>query len=1009
MRQKRAGQLRFYSTPKQQKNVTAALNSKKYYVGEMYHGFVCEDVQVINEYNMTAMLFKHEKTQAKYLHIDRDDPNNVFSIGFRTTPFDSRGTPHILEHTVLCGSEKYPIRDPFFKMLNRSLATFMNALTGPDYTFYPFSSQNDSDYRNLQKVYMDAVLKPNLNYLDFLQEGWRMENTELNNRDSDICFKGVVYNEMKGAFSETGSLFGQKFINSILPQGSYGFVSGGDPLEIPRLTYKDLKEFHGKYYHPSNARFYSYGNFPLEKNLSFCNENYLQNYTYLDPEHSVVKPQERWLVPRYKKINCRFDEYGQPIEKQNQIAIGHVMADITDINETFILATLSQLMLVGPNSAFYKSLIESNISGGYNMLTGYDNQFRDTLFTVGLKDLEVEKFEEVQQIFDETIHNIIETGFKKEHVNSVIHSYELSVKHQSPKFGLNLLFNMLPLWNHDGPIVEAMHVNKMLSSLKDNVRKDKFLNKAVEKYFANNNHRLVMTMQPDPQFESKFNQSEKRLLESMVKDLSNEKRDEIYEKGLQLSEAQKKIENLDILPCLKIDEIKLMKKKPKLEQFYAGPVPIQLCEANTNGITYFKGVLNTTHLTNEQELLLPFFNSVVDKFDTKNYNYRDFDTLVSQKTGGLSFSMQIVEKISEPSKFERGIVLGSHCLDENLTSMSEIWHEIFSKPKFTNKPRLDMLLNNYLSSLTEGIIDSGHVYAIQAANSLVSTIGVMREQFSGIEHIKIMQNIAMKHGAEYILAIADIIAQNLLLEKHLRVAVNFSSSPGSDSREKVLNFCNGFAKSSPLKTDKNQVIWMDCKDLGKKNRGLHIKMNVPINYCAKAIPTVPYVHRDFAKLRVLSRFLTSKYLHPVVREQNGAYGGGSSISTEGVFNFYSYRDPNSKITLDVFDGCNEWLQDNSALVTEQALFEAKLGVLQQIDAPVSEFLKGIDYFLHGVSYEMWTIQRQRILDVTKEDLLAVSRKYLNEDRWYGKCVLGQGLANMANEGEDWEVTNGPQQ
>ena len=251
---------------------------------------------------MTAYHFTHERTGCEYFHLNRNDSNNLFSINFRTTPFDSTGLPHILEHTVLCGSEKFQIRDPFFKMLNRSLATFMNAMTGPDYTLYPFSSTNYQDFRNLQSIYLDAVFKPNLKYLDFLQEGWRLENSNLNDKNSDYIFKGVVYNEMKGAFSENSALFGQKFFNEILPGHTYGYVSGGDPVEITKLTHKDLVDFHQKYYHPSNARIFSYGNFDLDKSMEYVNEKYLNRYERIDNSYSIIPPQKRWSSPKKSHI-----------------------------------------------------------------------------------------------------------------------------------------------------------------------------------------------------------------------------------------------------------------------------------------------------------------------------------------------------------------------------------------------------------------------------------------------------------------------------------------------------------------------------------------------------------------------------------------------------------------------------------------------------------------------------------------------------------------------------------
>ncbi|OWR50689.1 metalloprotease [Danaus plexippus plexippus] len=972
--------------------------------GKVYHGFMCCEVEPINEYNMTAYLLRHEKTQTEYLHLERDDTNNVFSVGFRTTPLDSMGTPHILEHTVLCGSEKYPVRDPFFKMLNRSLATFMNALTGPDYTFYPFSSQNEVDYRNLQKVYLDAVFKPNLSRLDFLQEGWRLEHSNLDDKSSNLVFKGVVYNEMKGAFSETSSLFGQKFINTILPQGTYGFVSGGDPLHIPELTHEHLKKFHATYYHPSNSRIYSYGSFPLEHNLKFLNETYLSKYEYLDPSATVVAPQERWKMLKRSNIPCRFDQYGGPIEKQNQIAMGMVMSDITDIYETFMLTALAELMIIGPNSAFYKSLIEKNISGGYNSLTGYDNQIRDTLFVVGLRDVEESKFDLVEKIANQTIQDIYEKGFEKDHIESVLHGFELSIKHQSPKFGLNMLFNLMPLWNHNGPILSALKVNNLLEQMKKNLKNPNYVKNVIEKYFIRNNHKLIMTMTPDPKFDDVFNNAEADLLRAKVSKLTSEQKESIYKDGLELSKAQKEIQNLDVLPCLKIDEITLNKTAPPLKHTISGTVPLQLCRANTNGVTYFKGVLGTECLNEQQRQFLPFFNYILDKFDTKSYNYRDFDKFVSKSTSGLSFLTHITEHIDQREQYEQGVILSSHCLDHNLPKMLDIWKEIFSKPNFSNSERMTMLLNNYASSLTSGIIDSGHTYAMQSARSLVSPVDECKECLLGIKHVMNMQEAQKQYKIENVQEIVDQIGKTILHGTNLRAAFHYSDD---NVQSTIEQFCMDLCKDD--QSDVNRINWTDCKAPKKQNRGVHIAMNIPVNFCSKVIPTVPYTDPDYPKLRVLSRFITSKYLHPIVREQNGAYGGGAMLTIDGIFNFYSYRDPNSRVTLDVFDDTTNWMSKNKDLVDDQNLFEAKLSILQQMDQPIAEYMRGIELFLYGLSYDIWQTQRERVLAVTKEDLVEVCQKYLKGGEWSGKCVIGNGAnQQIKKDSENWDTINGPQ-
>lgn len=282
---------------------------------------------------------------------------------------------------------------------------------------YPFSSTNEKDYRNLQQVYMDAAFKPNLKYLDFLQEGWRLEHKELENKNSEYIFKGVVYNEMKGAFSENSAVFGQKFFNELLPEHTYGYVSGGDPLEIPKLTHSDLINFHKKYYHPSNSRMYSYGNFDLNKTLDFVND-YLKDFQKISSDYSQVPNQSRWKEPKRIHIYSRYDNMGAPIEKQNQIAIGFLMPDITNNYETFVLGFLNELLVKGPNSYFYKSLIEPNISGGYSSMTGYDSSVKDTMFSVGLQDVDKNDFEKVEKIFDETIDKAIAEGFDEKIIES---------------------------------------------------------------------------------------------------------------------------------------------------------------------------------------------------------------------------------------------------------------------------------------------------------------------------------------------------------------------------------------------------------------------------------------------------------------------------------------------------------------------------------------------------------------------------------------------------------------
>lgn len=710
--------------------------------GEKLHGFKVTDIQNVPDFKITAVSLVHEITKAQYLHLYRNDSNNVFSVSFRTTPMNDTGVPHILEHTVLCGSQKYPVRDPFFKMLNRSLATFMNAMTASDFTFYPFSTQNFSDYQNLQKIYCDAVFRPNLRLFDFMQEGWRLENENLQDKNSQLVIKGVVYNEMKGAFAENERILEQKIQNLILPDHTYGYISGGDPLKIPNLTWEDLKDFHKTHYHPSNARFYSYGNFPLIPTLKFLNTEYLSKYDYLDPIDTKIPEQTRWEQQKFEHVACRFENMRGSLEKQNFISISLLMTQITNTYDTFLLQFLSELLIKGPNAPFYKSMIEPNFSGGFTRTTGYDTYPKESIFTVGLQALDKAHFERVVSVFDKTIDRVIDEGFDEKHIESVLHRYELSIKHESANFGMNLLFGIIPVWNHDGPVVNSLKVNQLIDRLRAEIKSDpKYLQNEVQKYFKDNKHRLVLTMSAEKDYDKKQLDQEKELIKEKTKSLTNEDKEKIYQMCQELLKEQSAQQNIEILPTLQINDISSEVEKIPKEKAKVGPVPTQINKVNSNGITYFKGVLNTSDLSPEQQMLLPLFCYVINKLGTDKLNYREFDSLSSRKTSGLSLDVHIGDSLYQLHSYESGILVSSYCLDKNLDDMFDLWGQIFKISQLKDVDRFEMLVKLYMTDLTQGLADSGHLYAMQAAAGLVCGNDYQRDLLNGLQHISYMKRL----------------------------------------------------------------------------------------------------------------------------------------------------------------------------------------------------------------------------------------------------------------------------
>ncbi|KAL0099195.1 hypothetical protein PUN28_020044 [Cardiocondyla obscurior] len=993
-------------------STSSALHSKKkvtqdeltkFKKGEVLHGFIVDEVANIDELFLTAVRLTHLSTGAQYLHLARDDTNNVFSIGFRTTPMDSTGLPHILEHTTLCGSERYPCRDPFFKMLRRSLATFMNAMTGPDYTIYPFSTQNLKDYRNLQSVYLDSVFKPNLRELDFRQEGWRLEHVDVNDVNSPIIFKGVVFNEMKGVFNDNQAIMAERLLNSILPSHTYSVISGGDPLVIPNLQYADLLNFHRKYYHPSNSRFYSYGNFPLEDHLKFINDQYLFLSDRINSSMSEVPAEKRWNEGRKEHIACKPDPLLADPSRHSAIAIAHLCNDITDIQTTFEMYVLSQLLLRGPNSAFYKSLVESNISTGFGPFTGFDSQCRDTMFVVSLQGVNPEDFEKIEKIFDNTVQKVIEEGFEKNHIEAVLHGIELQVKHQTSNFGLNMLFNLTSLWNHNGDLIQALRINDAMKKFTSRMKEDpKYLQSLIETYLRNNNHKLMLTMSPDENYERNKIHAEQELLKTKLEELSAEEKEQIYKNGKILLAEQQKKEDVGVLPTLKIEDLKADVERYKTSDLKISGVPLQLSVQPTNGISYYRGILNTQALPTELKQLIPLFNNVVTKMGTQNYDYRSFDQMMQLKTGGLSFMNHIAEQKDSELKYEEGILIDSYCLDRNSSDMWKLWTELFNNVKLTDLQRFETLVKMNAADLINGISHAGHIYAMSSAASLISPIARAKENLSGLQYITRMKKVAQIRDLTPLMHNMQEIANHVLNKKHLRSAINLSEEHQND----IFNGIHAFYDSLKGHPEDSHVITSD-QNIDIKESSNHHVLPYTVNYCSKAILTVPYTNPDYAALRVLSKLITSVYLHPEIREKGGAYGGGAKLTSEGILSFYSYRDPNSTRTFDLFDGTYDFLVKYS--LPQNDIDEAKLGVFQQIDAPIPPSNRGLTKFINGITDDDLQKQREQLKAVTKEQILHVAEKYLKPDQIeikVGRSLIGPANTDISSRcKENWLVLN----
>uniref|UniRef100_A0A673M5C2 Presequence protease, mitochondrial n=1 Tax=Sinocyclocheilus rhinocerous TaxID=307959 RepID=A0A673M5C2_9TELE len=925
---------------------SAVERALQYTVGQKIQGFTVKQVTAVPDLFLTAVKLSHDATGAQYLHAARDDSNNLFSVQFRTTPMDSTGVPHILEHTVLCGSQRFPCRDPFFKMLNRSLSTFMNAFTASDYTMYPFSTQNAKDFQNLLSTviffffYLDAVFFPCLRELDFWQEGWRLEHETPTDPSSRLVFKGVVFNEMKGVFSDNERLYAQHLQNKLLPDHTYSVVSGGEPLAIPDLTWEQLKHFHATHYHPSNARFFTYGDLPLEQHLQQIEEEALSKFERTEP-NTAVPPQTHWDKPRLDHVTCRPDALAPDPMKQNTLCMSYLLGDITDTFEAFILSLLSSLMISGPNSPFYKALIEPEIGSDFSSSVGFDGSTRQASFTIGLQGMAEDDTETVKHIIAQSIDDIIATGFEEEQIEALLHKIEIQMKHQSTSFGLALASYIASCWNHDGDPVQLLKISQNVSRFRQCLKENpRYLQDKVQHYFKDNTHRLTLTMSPDESFLEKQAEAEEQKLHQKIQNLSDADHKDIYEKGLQLLAAQSTAQDASCLPALKVSDIEPIIPYTPVQLGTAGGVPVQYCEQPTNGMVYFRAMCNLNSLPEDLKIYVPLICSVITNVCVYIYIYM------------MSVSPQIIPDTDDLDLYEQGIILSSSCLERNLPDMFQLWSDIFNSPRFDDEQRLRVLVMMSAQELSNGISYSGHMYAMtRAARSLTPTAD-LQEAFSGMDQVKFMKRIAEMTDLTSVLRKLPRIKRHLLNPENMRCAVNATPQKMSEAAGEVERFIGNIAANRKERKPVRPTVRShrspssSCQEPHFKPCQMKTYFQLPfnVNFVSECVRAVPFTHADYASLCILARMMTAKFLHGEIREKGGAYGGGARMGGGGLFSFYSYRDPNSTQTLSAFRGGVEWAR--AGKFTQQDIDEAKLSVFSAVDAPVAPSDKGHDILAH---------------------------------------------------------------
>jgi Zn-dependent M16 (insulinase) family peptidase len=942
--------------------------------------------------NATLQEYVHQKTGARHIHLATDDPHNVFLVSFLTVPQDSKGVAHILEHTALCGSERFPVRDPFFMMIRRSLNTFMNAFTAGDWTAYPFATLNKKDFANLLDVYLDAAFFPRLDALDFAQEGHRIEFEKADDPTTPLQYKGVVFNEMKGAMSDPVSRLSEAVNFNLFPTITYHHNSGGEPADIPDLTHEELLSFHQKHYHPSNALFFTYGDISAAQHQQDFEEKVLHKFDKLDTRFSVPDEQ-RYQAPITAEANYPLAEDENPADK-TYITMSWLLEPVTDIDAVFENQLMEAILLDNSASPLMAALEQSDLGTAPAPTTGYGTWTRETTFSAGLQGSNADQAEAVQALILNTLEQVEKDGIAPETIDAMLHQFELSQREISGgsfPYGLQLIMDTLGVTIHGGDPVKALDIDPYLEALKEKAQDPSFIPNLIRKKLLDNPHRLRLVMRPDSTLAQQEADTEQARLDAINATLDDSKRDEIIKLGAALAERQATEDDPNILPTVTLADVADDKHIPSAKTLNIGEHQATIYEQGTNGIAYQRVVLPLPKLDEKQLQWLPLYTKVIGELGAGELDYMQVQESLSAVTGGIGLGMMIRPNLSRNNQTEGYLVMSGKALGSRQAKAVEWIKNLLQNTRFDEHKRLKEILQQIRAGKLSSIVGSGHGYAMGAASAAISPIAARNLAWEGLAAAKTLKEMEAQ------LEDNDFIAD---------IAATLTSIHQAVAKQAIHLIMVGEAESLPDYAAQQTDIWQDITPLTDLENAIDIGMptieqktvwttNSQVNYVAIAYPAVHSTHEDTAALHILSEYLRNTRLHTLIREKGGAYGGGASFhSDSATFRFYSYRDPRTQGTIDDFLGTQTWMAEHDHQQTD--LNEAILSVISSVDKPGSPAGEALGaYFaeLFGATKEWRKAARQKLLEVTLDDIKRVASLYLDNDKAHIAVVGGQEAAD----------------
>lgn len=931
-------------------------------------------------------LLRHRKSGARVVYIENDDNNKVFSIGFRTPPSDSTGVPHIMEHSVLCGSRNFPAKDPFVELVKGSLNTFLNAMTYPDKTVYPVASCNDQDFQNLMHVYMDAVFYPNIYEHEeiFRQEGW---SYQLDSAEDKLKYNGVVYNEMKGAFSSPEGVLDRVILNTLFPDTSYANESGGDPEVIPELTYEQFLDFHRKYYHPSNSYIYLYGDMDIEEKLHWLDQEYLGKYDR-EPVDSRIRFQEPFAEMQEKVIP--YSIASEESEEDNTyLSYNKVVGTSLDKELYLAFQILDYALLSAPGAPLKKALTDAGI--GKDIMGSYDNGIYQPIFSVIAKNANEEQKEEFIQVIEDVLRASVKNGIDTKAIEAGINYYEFRYREADfgnyPK-GLMYGLQMMDSWLYDEE-KPFIHIEALdtFEFLKKQIGTG-YYEELIQKYLLDNPHGAIVIVTPEKGRTARMEAELEEKLQKYKESLTAEEVEAFVQKTQALEAYQSEPEseeNLEKIPVLKREDISREIEPIINEEMTLAGVPVIFHEIETNGIGYVD-VLFDMSLVEEQDLpYVGILQSVLGIIDTKRYDYGTLFNEINVNTGGISTSLELYNDVTNirEKAFKATFEIKGKALYGKLPVAFDMMREILMESKLDDGKRIREILAMLKSRLLMKFQSSGHVTAVLRAQSYASPAAKLKDMTNGIAFYETVSYIEEHFEEE-----KEKLSEKLIdLSKKLFCGDNMMLSytaarEGLEGLEEMVEKLKNSLHTRTAEEDKRCVI--HCE---KKNEGF--KTASKVQYVAKAGNFIDQGVAYTGALQILKVIMSYDYLWQNIRVKGGAYGCMSNFNRIGEGYFVSYRDPNLKRTLDVYDGVVDYLKNFT--VSERDMTKYIIGTMSGIDQPMTPASKGersMNLYMNKVSAEMIREERNQILDAEQDDIRAlykVAEAVLQADQM---CVIG---------------------